>query len=159
MLQLKFPWSQLALVGAISVLGACAQNSPQAIGAPQTVASNPPPVAPGPNAVWHRVNFDSNSFAISAAGQQVINDVITSLQGKPGSVATIIGKTDTVGSRDYNMRLSHRRADAVRDALVYRGNVAADRVETRWTGETRQDVPTGNDAASYANRVVDIAIH
>jgi outer membrane protein OmpA-like peptidoglycan-associated protein len=57
------------------------------------------------------------------------------------------------------MHLSHQRADAVRDALVYGGKVTADRVETRWTGETRQDVPTGNDVARAANRVVDIAIH
>jgi outer membrane protein OmpA-like peptidoglycan-associated protein len=47
----------------------------------------------------------------------------------------------------------------VRDALVYSANVAADRVETRWTGETRQHVATGNDVAMASNRVVDIAIH
>jgi outer membrane protein OmpA-like peptidoglycan-associated protein len=146
-------WRQLAAVGIISLLGACAQNPPQA------VASNPPPVAPGPNAVWYNVYFDSNSFAINADGQKVVNDVIASLQRNPASVATIIGRTDTVGSNDYNMHLSHRRADAVRDALVYGGTVALDRVETRWTGETRKNVPTANDVAAAANRVVDIAIH
>jgi outer membrane protein OmpA-like peptidoglycan-associated protein len=57
------------------------------------------------------------------------------------------------------MHLSHLRADAVRDALVYNSNVAADRVETRWTGETRQHVETGNGVAAEPNRVVDIAIH
>jgi outer membrane protein OmpA-like peptidoglycan-associated protein len=55
--------------------------------------------------------------------------------------------------------LSHRRADAVRDALVYDGRVAQDRVETRWTGESRHGVPTGDAVAAAANRVVDIAIH
>lgn len=152
-------WRQLAAVGAISLLGACAQNPPQAVNPPQPVASNPPPVAPGPNAVWYHVSFDPGSFVINANGQAVVNDVSTYLQGNPASVATIIGRTDTVGSRDYNMRLSHRRADAVRDALVYRGNVAADRVETRWTGESRQNVPTPDEVAAAANRVVDIAIH
>ena len=49
--------------------------------------------------------------------------------------------------------------DAVRDALVYHGNVAADRVETRWTGESRQTVVTANNVPAGANRVVDIAIH
>jgi outer membrane protein OmpA-like peptidoglycan-associated protein len=57
------------------------------------------------------------------------------------------------------MRLSHRRADAVRDALVYDGHVAAERVETRWTGESRTGVPTGDAVAAASNRVVDIAIH
>ena len=146
-------WRQLAAVGAISLLGACAQNPPQ------PVASNPPPVAPGQNAVWYTVSFDTNSFVINADGQKVVNTVIASLQRSPASVATVIGRTDTVGSADYNMRLSHRRADAVRDALVYGGNLAVDRVETRWTGESRQNVPTGDAAAAAANRVVDIAIH
>jgi OOP family OmpA-OmpF porin len=146
-------WRQLAAVGAISLLGACAQNPPQ------PVASNPPPVAPGPTAVWYTVSFDTNSFVINADGQKVVNNVIASLQRSPASVATVIGRTDTVGSADYNMRLSHRRADAVRDALVYGGNLAVDRVETRWTGESRQNVPTGDAAAAAANRVVDIAIH
>jgi OOP family OmpA-OmpF porin len=105
------------------------------------------------------VYFDTDSFAIDANGQKVVNDVITVMQRNPASVATIIGRTDTVGSNDYNMHLSHRRADAVRDAIVYGGKLAPDRVETRWTGEARQNVPTANDVAAASNRVVDIAIH
>jgi len=152
-------WGALVAVGAISLLGACAQTPPGTMNAPQPVASNPPPVPPGPNATWFTVGFDTNGYAVNAAGQQVINDVIAALQANPNSIATIIGRTDTVGSRDYNMRLSHRRADAVRDALVYRGNVSAARVETRWTGEGRVNVPAADEAAVAANRVVDIAIH
>ncbi len=125
----------------------------------QGVASNPPPVAPGPNAVWHSVYFESNSSAIGSTGQAAINEVIAALQSNPGEVATVIGRTDTVGSNDYNMHLSHRRADAVRDAIVYGGKFAPDRVETRWTGENRQGVPTTDNVAAAANRVVDIAIH
>jgi OOP family OmpA-OmpF porin len=96
---------------------------------------------------------------VRASGQKVVNDVTTFLLGNPAAVATIIGRTDTVGSKDYNMRLSHRRADAVRDALVYGGHVPADRVETRWTGETRNHVPTGNAPVATSIRVVDIVIH
>lgn len=146
-------WRLLATVGAFALLGACAQTPPPA------VASNPPPVAPGPGAVWYHVSFDSNSYVITGDGQKVVADLSSYLKRNPASVATIVGRTDTVGSNDYNMHLSHQRADAVRDALVYRGNVPADRVETRWTGETRQSVATANDVAASSNRVVDIAIH
>ena len=93
------------------------------------------------------------------SGQAVVADVTNFLQAHPASIATIIGKTDTVGSADYNMHLSHQRADAVRDQLVYSGNIAADRVETRWTGEGRQHEATATDVADASNRVVDIAIH
>jgi outer membrane protein OmpA-like peptidoglycan-associated protein len=146
-------WRQFLAVCAISLLGACAQNSPQ------PVASNPPPVAPGTSAVWHTVYFDSNSYVIDANGQKVIADVIAVLQNNPNSVATIIGRTDTVGSADYNMHLSNRRADAVRDAIVYGGKLTPDRVEARWTGEKREGVPTVDNLAAAQNRVVDIAIH
>jgi outer membrane protein OmpA-like peptidoglycan-associated protein len=56
------------------------------------------------------------------------------------------------------MHLSHQRADAVRDALVYHSNVAAERIETRWIGQNRQDVATAGDVPAKENRVVDIAI-
>ena len=155
----RIAWARLVAVGAISLLAACAQNPPMAMNAPQPVPSNPPPIAPGANATWFSVSFESNAYTVNTDGQRAINDVIAALQANPNAVATIIGRTDTVGSRDYNMRLSHRRADAVRDALVYRGTVPAARVETRWTGEGRQNVPTGDGTAVAANRVVDIAVH
>jgi len=145
-------WRQLAAVGAISLLTACAQHSPQ------TAASNPPG-ASGLNAVWYTVFFDSNSFAVDANGQKVINDVIAFLQHNPAASATIIGRTDEVGSADYNMHLSHRRADAVRDTIIYGGKLAPDRVEARWTGESREGVPNAKDVAAASDRVVDIAIH
>ncbi len=160
-------YRQLAALSAIFLLGACAQTPPQVVGSDQPpvvpyqpqLASNPPPVPPGANAVWYHVRFDTNAVAIGPDGQSVVADMTTYLQGNPNAIATIIGRTDTVGSQDYNMHLSHQRADAVRDALVYRGNVAADRVETRWTGETRLKVATAVDTPEASNRVVDIAIH
>lgn len=153
MSRISLSWRQLAAVGTLAVLAACAEGPP-----PAHVASNPPPNPPAAGAVWYHIRFTSDSYAIDADGQKVINDLIVSMQAHPGRVATIIGKTDTVGSQDYNMHLSHRRADAVRDALVYNGNVPADHVETRWTGEHRQDVATADDVSKAANRVVDIAI-
>jgi outer membrane protein OmpA-like peptidoglycan-associated protein len=143
----------MIIIGIMALLTGCAQNSPH------PVASNPPPVAPGPKAVWYTVAFDSNSSAIDDGGRTVIHQVVQALQHNPAAIATIIGKTDTVGTADYNMHLSHLRADAVRDALVYGDGIAADRVETRWTGERRPNVITGNDVAAASNRVVDIAIH
>lgn len=153
MSQRTLSWRHLAAVGTISLLAACAQTTPA------MVASNPPPVPPGPDATWYHIAFANDSHAIDAQGQLTVADVTNMLRQNPSEVATIIGKTDTVGSPDYNMHLSHQRADAVRDALVYNGNVAADRVETRWTGETRQRVATASNVSNDSNRVVDIAIH
>jgi hypothetical protein len=152
MSQRTLSWSGLAAMGTVIVLVGCTQ--PAAV-----VASNPPPVPPGPAATWYHIEFSTASRAIGTQGEQTVAEVTNFLQQHPDSIATIIGKTDTVGSANYNMHLSHQRADAVRDALVYHGNVAADRVETRWTGETRLHVATANSVPEEPNRVVDIAIH
>lgn len=148
---LNFPWRTMATVGAVALLTGCGQMMH-----PASVASNPPPVSPGPDATWYHIGFLTGSHSLDAQGEMTVADVTSFLQRNPDSVATIIGKTDTVGSANYNMHLSHQRADTVRDALVYHSNVAADRVETRWTGETRQD---GGNVSGESNRVVDIAIH
>jgi outer membrane protein OmpA-like peptidoglycan-associated protein len=147
-------WRNVAAVGTISLLAACAQTPPAA-----RVASNPPPVPPGPNATWYHVEFRPDSHAIDAKGQMTVADVTNFMHQNPNMVATIVGRTDTIGGANYNMHLSHQRADAVRDALIYQSNVAADRVETRWSGETRQRVATADNVSAEPTRVVDIAIH
>lgn len=144
---------QLAAVGTLCLLGACAQTGSQ------SAASNPPPVPPGASATWYHIEFDTGSRTLDSAGMHTVADITRYMQTNPQTIATIIGKTDTVGSGNYNMHLSHLRADTVRDALVYNDHVAADRVETRWTGETREHVATGNGVAEAANRVVDVALH
>lgn len=146
-------WRRLAAAGTVCLVAACAQTP-----AP-VVASNPPPVPPGRNATWFHIEFMSNSHALDAQGERTVADVTNRLQQNPNEIATIIGRTDTAGSANYNMHLSHLRADTVRDALIYRGNVAADRVETRWTGETREHVVAPANTAVAENRVVDIALH
>ena|SRR5579863_4266647 len=152
MAQRILSWPLFAAAGFAALVGGCA--SP-----PSHPAANPPPVTANPATTWYSVHFDNGSFAISPGSQTAVNDAALFLRKHPNSVATIIGKTDSVGSTDYNMHLSHQRADAVRDALVYAGKIPADHVETRWTGETHQDRPTAGDVAEAGNRVVDIAIH
>lgn len=122
------------------------------------VTSDPPLVILGPGAVQYRAEFGSRSYRVSGVGKQNVAEVATYLQAHPSAVSTIIGRTDTVGSKDYNTQMSHRRADAVRDALAYGNKVSAAQVETRWTSEMDSGAPMGDEAAVEANRVADIAI-
>ncbi len=157
MIHRKFTLRSIAAACLLSLLGACTQPMMQADNA--SPVSNPPPVPPGVGAIWYHVPFTSDSYAIGPAGQTTINAVALFMQQNPNALATIVGKTDTVGSAQYNMHLSHLRADATRDALVYGGRVDASRVETRWTGETRLPIKTGDNMPDPDNRVVNIAIH
>jgi outer membrane protein OmpA-like peptidoglycan-associated protein len=65
---------------------------------------------------------------MGTARSRTVADIAASLSNSPAATATIIGRPDTVGGRDDNMRLSHRRAAAARDALVDNDHVPADRV-------------------------------
>jgi outer membrane protein, adhesin transport system len=145
----RFCLGPIAIVGGLLLVAGCATTPPGGLAS----------AAPASPATWYTVAFQTNSFALDPYGQKVIDEVGDYLASNPGAIATVVGRTDTVGSDDYNMRLSHRRADAVRDSLVYNDRVAADRIETRWTGETRPHVNQADDIAAAANRVVDIAIH
>ncbi len=149
---------QLAAFGGLALLSACDQPHSYHMAEPAPI-SNPPPVPPGPSAIWYHVDFANDSFAIDADGQKTVTSLVTYLTQHPKAEATIIGKTDTVGSAQYNMHLSHQRADALRDALVYDGKIDAARVETRWTGETRQAVAAGDQTVEANNRTVNVAIH
>src|SRR5262249_49654574 len=72
---------------------------------------------------------------------------------------TIEGHTDNIGSAEYTLALSTRRAAAVREVLVHRYNVAADRVETRGYGLTRPVETNATDEGRAHNRRVEVSRH
>ena len=63
------------------------------------------------------------------------------------------GHTDSTGPADYNMKLSQRRADSVRDYLIGRG-VNADQLVAKGYGMTQPVQPNTTKAGRAANRRV-----
>ena len=80
------------------------------------------------------------------------------MQSTPTFVATILGKTDSTGSADYNEHLSQQRAEAVFEALVYTNKVPENRVQLHWTGERLPFVSTADEQAASQNRMVAIIV-
>ncbi len=70
---------------------------------------------------------------------------------------SISGHADRQASEAYNERLSQRRANNVRDALLERG-VGADKINVDWFGETRPVVPTADGVPEPLNRRVEINV-
>jgi peptidoglycan-associated lipoprotein len=135
---------------ALGILAGCAQ---EATAPPQATASPAPQLA----GAWYQVQFDSNKSDIDAHGRMIVDTVANVVVHNAATRVTVIGKTDRVGSATANLALSQRRADQVRDALITAG-VPAARIDTRWTGEGKQDVATGDQVAEQRNRVVDITV-
>ncbi len=141
----------LAAVVIVTLLAACNMgNRPMA-------NSGPPPRATAEASVY-QVVFDAGSASISPAGQRAIEDVSSVVEGNKAALVTIVGRSDATGGADYNMQLSKKRAEAVRDALVASGKIDPTHINTAWTGEERQDVGTYNGVSESGNRVVDIYI-
>jgi outer membrane protein OmpA-like peptidoglycan-associated protein len=107
-------------------------------------------------------NFDSAEIRKEAEPQLAqLADVIKQY---PGASVHIEGYTDSKGSDDYNLALSQRRADSVRDWLASHGGIAATSVSTRGLGEANpvapNEKPDGSDnpKGRQQNRRVEITV-
>lgn len=77
--------------------------------------------------------FAFDSAQLSADGQHSLQRLATQLHGQLPKAIAITGHTDRLGSRAYNLDLSLRRAESVRDYLVGAG-VPAERVQVQGVG-------------------------
>ena len=82
------------------------------------------------------VFFDYDSAILKPGGYSEIDRTARVLNQYPQTTILIEGHTDNRGSETYNMRLSERRAHAVRDALISRG-VDSRRLQAVGYGESR----------------------
>jgi len=96
--------------------------------------------------VGDRVYFDTDSHDISASAQPLLDAQSTWLR-RYGSVRVRIeGNADERGTREYNLALGARRANAVREYLVSHG-VTGDRIQTISFGKEQPiDSGSGEDA-------------
>ncbi len=67
------------------------------------------------------VAFESNSAEISPRGRATLERLVVLLRREPRAAIEIAGHTDGYGAVDYNMQLSQRRAEAVKEYFISRG--------------------------------------
>lgn len=137
----------LGLVAAAYLLGACASEPPP--------PPPPPPAPPPPQAFM--VFFDWDSTRLSDASMNVLSQARDAFVAKKATRITATGHTDTTGTEAYNMALSLRRANAVKDALVKLG-VPAAAITTVGRGEAGLLVQTGDGVREPQNRRVEITL-
>ncbi|HTY19940.1 MAG TPA: OmpA family protein [Myxococcota bacterium] len=101
------------------------------------------------------VNFDFAKATIRPDGEKVLGEWEARLEQCTDVHVAVHGFTDSIGSEAYNLKLSQRRADSVRDFLVKRG-IAASRLETKGFGKA--DPVASNDTAEgrAQNRRVEL---
>jgi OOP family OmpA-OmpF porin len=124
-------------------------------GAP-TVAVAPPQAA-APQAPSFMVFFDWDRSNLSAQALNTIKQAAGAYKTKGSARITATGHTDKSGPDAYNMALSLRRANTVKDALVREG-VPATAISVIGKGETQPLVQTADGVREPQNRRVEIVI-
>jgi hypothetical protein len=139
----------IAVIGAALLLGAC-DSQPQALTAP------PPPQASVAQAPSYLVFFDWDRSTLTPQAMATIGQAAAAYKATGSARIADVGNTDTSGSSGYNMALSMRRADAVRNALIQNG-VPAAAIDATGRGETNLLVPTADGVREPQNRRVELA--
>jgi outer membrane protein OmpA-like peptidoglycan-associated protein len=124
--------------------------------APPAPAAAPPPPA-APSAPSFMVFFDWDRSNLSDQALNTIQQVANAYKTKGNARVTATGHTDKSGPEAYNMALSLRRANVVKDALV-RDGVPAPAIAVIGRGESQPLVQTADGVREPQNRRVEIVL-
>ncbi len=102
------------------------------------------------------IQFDTDEATIKPESEPTLAEMAAFLTANPGLSVVIVGHTDNQGSMEYNLGLSARRAEAVRDALVSQHGIAADRMTHAGAGFLAPVATNTTEAGRALNRRVEI---
>ena len=107
--------------------------------------------------VLRAVHFDFNKANIRPDARPILDEAARILKERGDIHVVVAGHTDSVGSDAYNMKLSNRRAEAVKRYLVDHG-IAASRITSEGFGK-REPVASNATAEGRAqNRRVELHV-
>lgn len=101
--------------------------------------------------IGDRVLFEVDTSTLTATGRATLDGQATWLQTNTDYLAVIEGHADEQGTREYNLALGARRANAVREYLTSRG-VAASRIRTVSYGKERPLAVCSDESCYAQNR-------
>lgn len=103
------------------------------------------------------IYFDFDKYDIKSQYTNNLNELVDYMKDNPGAKIEIGGHTDYVGTDEYNMVLSGRRAMAVKNYLVDRG-VKQDKVEIKKYGESAPIASNSSNATRKYNRRIEFKV-
>ena len=126
----------------------------------------PPAMAPAPapaparkviDRLTIRVNFDFDKSDIRKEDLPDLEKAAAFVKKYPDSKVSVEGHTDSRGTDKYNLKLSQRRADAVKKYLVSKGE-KADRITAEGKGEAYPIADNKTEKGRFENRRVEVLI-
>ena len=104
-----------------------------------------------------RIEFDSDSAALTAESSDQIKNIATILRAYPRARVTVAGHTDSVGNGAANLALSKARADAVAARLTA-GGAHSDQVRAEGYGSRKPVADNATEAGRAQNRRVELEV-
>ena len=159
----------LSMFAALLLLAACETPTEETTAGTTTTEATPSPppaaaVTPAPTGginpgsqedlidkVGDRVFFDFDRYDLKPEGRSSVEALAAWLNSFPVVTLTLEGHADERGTREYNLALGERRANAVKDYLIALG-INAGRLTTISYGEERPAVPGSYEEAWAQNR-------
>jgi OOP family OmpA-OmpF porin len=135
-----------------------AQVEPTPEPAPAPIVDNEPEPEPELVRVELDVKFDFDKAKVREESYDDIKNLADFMQQYPQTNTTVEGHTDSVGTDQYNQRLSERRAQAVREVLVKQYGVEGQRVDSVGYGETRPVADNSTEEGRQINRRVEAEV-
>jgi len=110
--------------------------------------------------VIHDILFEFDSHRVSLSQvSPTMKKLVAHLKKNKGYKKLIIeGHTDSIGPRQYNSNLSKRRAETIRQILITKYGLKANKIEARGSGEDLPIADNGNFQGRQLNRRVEFAI-
>jgi OOP family OmpA-OmpF porin len=103
------------------------------------------------------IEFDNNQASIRASSELALDKAVAVLTEYPSLRIEIIGHTDNRGSREHNIELSQRRADAVRAQLAAKG-IDPNRIQTTGAGPDTPLATNDTAAGRQKNRRIEFRV-
>lgn len=129
---------------------------------PLVEKAKPPPrveVTDDKIVIREKIQFDNNKATIRSVSDDLLAEIARVMNENPRiEKIRVEGHASADGRYEHNVELSKRRAEAVVDHLVRKGNVAAERLESEGYGPDRPIADNETEEGREANRRVEFTI-
>jgi outer membrane protein OmpA-like peptidoglycan-associated protein len=149
-----------ALVGGIIGAIVCKEEAPPPPPpppAPEPVAEEPPPPKVVEKIVLNGIQFDFDKAVIKDQYYPILDEGSAALEKHTDKKVVVEGYTCNIGAEDYNLRLSEKRAEAVKTYMVEKG-ISADRLSTVGYGEANPVADNATRQGREMNRRVEFKV-
>ena len=150
-----------ALVGGVIGAIVCKDEEPPptttTTTVPEPVAEEPPPPRVVEKIVLNGIQFDFDKAVIKDQYFPILDEGIAALEKYPEKKVAVEGYTCSIGTEEYNLRLSEKRAEAVKAYMVEKG-IATDRLSTTGYGEANPVADNATRQGREMNRRVEFKV-